>query len=183
MYASSQLMASFEPGDQRRYTWINTVSVDAKTYPYFAKYKAKTGSGSVTEYSIVLRLAEQYLIRAEARNEQGNMSGAISDLNVLRTRSRAEVTADIPNPLPDLSSSLTQEQIRDHILWERRVELFAEGGHRWLDLKRLNKVNEVMTTVTPSKGGGAWTAYKALYPIPLADILSSPVLKQNPGYN
>jgi hypothetical protein len=182
VYASSQLMKSFEPGDQRKKIWVDSVTVADKTYKYPAKYKVKRGAYPVTEYTIMLRVAEQYLIRAEARNEQNNPSGAVEDLNVLRTRARAEATDDVPDPLPDLANTLSIEQIRTAILQERRVELFTEGGHRWFDLKRLGKIDEVMATVALLKGG-TWSPYKYLYPIPIAEIRKSNILIQNPGYN
>jgi hypothetical protein len=65
---------------------------------------------------------------------------------------------------------------------ERRIELFSEWGHRWLDLKRTNRVDAVMGVVTPIKGGGTWQSYKQLYPIPQGDIDKSYSLTQNPGY-
>jgi len=68
-------------------------------------------------------------------------------------------------------------------LQEKKVEFFTEWGHRWCDLKRTAKVDEVMNIVAPAKGG-SWAAYKALYPIPVQDIQRNPSLKghQNPGY-
>jgi hypothetical protein len=187
VYASTSLMNSFEPGDDRENKWTDSVSVTVGTkttvYHYPAKYKVTTIAGSTTlsEYEIVFRLAEQYLIRAEARNEQSNTTGTIDDLNALRTRSRAEISTDIPDPLPDLTSSLTQVELRTKIMHERQVELFTEWSHRWFDLKRTNTIDAVMAPATALKGG-IWASYKALYPVPLADILLDPALTQNPGY-
>ncbi|ACU62051.1 RagB/SusD family nutrient uptake outer membrane protein [Chitinophaga pinensis] len=182
LYISDDLLNSFEPGDQRKAAWIGHINADNKDYPYPAKYKARFGEETVSEYTILLRLAEQYLIRAEARNEQNNTVGAIADLNVLHTRSRAAASPQVPNPLPDLPAGLTQTAIRTRILNERRVELFIEGGHRWFDIRRAGKIDEIMTKVSATKNGN-WQSFKALYPIPLSDILLSPLLKQNPGYN
>jgi hypothetical protein len=123
---------------------------------------------------MVLRLGEQYLIRAEARAQQGKVTGAGSaeeDLDAIRTRAGLSPT-----------TASTQAQMLDAILQERRVELFAEWGHRWLDLKRTNTIDQVMSVVAPSKGG-VWESYKALYPIPFNELLLNPKLKpQNPGY-
>ncbi|GAA3929248.1 RagB/SusD family nutrient uptake outer membrane protein [Chitinophaga oryziterrae] len=180
---SPSLMNSFEPGDARKDNWINTVTIGTDTFPYPAKYKIGFADGSTTfdEYTIVFRLSEQYLIRAEARNEQGKTSDAIADLNILRTRSRAEATAMVPDPLPNLSLSLTEAQLRPLILKERRVELFTEWGHRWFDLQRTGNINTAMTAAEIYKGG-TWLAYKALYPIPVSEILLNSALSQNPGY-
>jgi hypothetical protein len=181
-YVSNTLKNAFEPGDLRKRLWMDSVTSGGKPYAYPSKYKMIEGSAELTEYTIVLRLAEQYLIRAEARNEQNNSLGSVADLNVLRSRSRGAVTTAITNPLPALPNTLTKVELRDRILRERRVELFTEGGHRWFDLKRLSLIDEVMSVVTPLKGG-SWASYKALYPIPLHEILASHVLTQNPGYN
>jgi hypothetical protein len=184
VYASASLLSSFEAGDARKDNWVTTITTTGgDTYSYPSKYKVPfiDGSTNQTEYTIVLRLSEQYLIRAEARNEQGNMAGAIGDINVLRTRSRAAATLSTPNPLPDISASLTQTQLRDKILNERRVELFTEWGHRWFDLKRSNTLDAVMTQAELIKGG-TWANYKRVCPIPLSDILLNPAITQNPGY-
>jgi hypothetical protein len=66
---------------------------------------------------------------------------------------------------------------------ERRIELFAEWGNRWLDLKRMGAVDSVMTQVTPLKSGGKpWNSYQQWYPIPSADLQTDPNLTQNTGY-
>jgi len=182
---SPQLLAAFEKGDLRRDVWIGKftdVSVTPnKDYYYPYKYKVQSGS-TLSEYSIIFRLAEQYLIRAEARNEQNNIAGAIADINTLRTRSRAPISADTPNPLPALENSITKEQVGDAIQRERRVELFTEQGHRWMDLKRTKAIDQVMKEVCPGKGG-IWNTYKQLWPIPQSDILNNTKLIQNAGYN
>jgi hypothetical protein len=179
VYASTQLMTSFDVGDQRKNVWIGFRTVGVNTYPYPAKYKVRN-SLTISENTIVLRLAEQYLIRAEAKIQQTKISEGIADLNVLRSR------ADDPDPLASihlsqLSSTLSKDEALKAVLHERQVELFTEWGHRWFDLKRVDKIDEVMKVVTPLKGG-VWSSYKALYPIPVTDIRRSSILTQNPGY-
>ncbi|PTS95630.1 RagB/SusD family nutrient uptake outer membrane protein [Pedobacter sp. HMWF019] len=185
---SSSLMSSFEPGDARKDSWIGILTEGTDTFPYPAKYKISFSDlpddskfENLKEYAIVFRLAEQYLIRAEARNEQGNTAGSVEDLNALRTRSRAVATASVPNPLPNLSGSLTETQLRPIILNERRVELFSEWGHRWFDLIRTGNIDAAMITAESYKGG-TWAHYKSLFPIPASDILLNPALTQNSGY-
>ena len=170
VYLNNAVVNSFEIGDQRRADWIGTVEADGNTY-YFP-YKYKIGAEDVTtgEYIVVLRLAEQYLIRAEARVQQNNIAGAQSDLNQIRTRAGLSVT-----PAGDKKSLLAA------IMHERQVELFTEWGHRWFDLKRTNTVDAVMTDIAPGKGG-VWSSYKALYPIPQSEINTNPNLVQNTGY-
>lgn len=178
---STGLLNSFDNGDLRKESWINNVVFNSVDYPCIAKYKVLIGNSDVTEYPIILRIGEQYLIRSEARNNQGNSAGAVNDLNVLRSRSRASPTALIPDPLPNLSASLTQAELRPLILKERRVELFGEWGQRWFDLRRTGNIDAVLTAAQAYKGG-TWSPYKALYPIPVNEILLNPALIQNPGY-
>lgn len=170
VHLSSHLLNKFEAGDQRKTNWVNQITVGTDTFYYPFKYKSATQDAPVTEYLMVLRLAEQYLIRAETRAQLGNLAAAILDLNAIR--SRAGLTG---------SSAATKEILLADILHERRVELFSEWGHRWLDLKRTGKVNATMSEVTPQKGG-TWSPNWQLFPIPLADILKDPNITQNPGY-
>lgn len=177
-YLNSKLMEVFESGDERKALWTENVTVGADTYNYAYKYKVADLPVPTTEYMMVLRLGEQYLIRAEARAQQGNISGAVDDLNVLRTRARGSNSGD----LPALSSTLLPQQALDAVAKERRVELFTEWGHRWLDLKRTARVDEVMNVETPLKGGN-WNTNWQFYPIPIQEIQRDQKLKQNPGYN
>lgn len=164
---SDQLLNSFEVGDNRKIKWINSITVGTQTYYYPYKYKVKTGA-SVTEYYMVLRLAEQYLIRSDARAQQNNILGAISDLNVIRGRAG----------LPSLVTTLTQAQTLTAIEQERRVELFAELGNRWLDLKRTNRADAILG---PLKSPN-WQSTDVLYPIPLVQLQNDQNMTQNPGY-
>ncbi len=173
VYLSNNITNSFESGDQRKTSWVGSVTPNppgTATYYYVNKYKIGAGSGSVSEYSTVLRLAEQYLIRAEARAQQNNVSGAQSDLNAIRTRAGLSNTS--ANDKPSLLTAVMQE---------RKVELFTEWGNRWLDLKRTNTVDAVMTPIAITKGG-TWQTTDQLYPIPLTELQKAPQLVQNPGY-
>jgi hypothetical protein len=181
-YITEDLIAQFELGDQRKTFWTNSITVGATTYYYPYKYKVNLANQPITEQNTILRLGEQYLIRAEARIKQNNVSGGIEDINKVRERARASITVDIPNPLPPLLDTLTQSQALTALYHERRVELFTEWGHRWLDLKRTGMVDVVMEQVTAQKGG-TWSPNWAYYPIPLTDLQSDPNLKQNDGYN
>jgi starch-binding outer membrane protein, SusD/RagB family len=121
------------------------------------------------EYSTLLRLAEQYLIRSEARAQQNNIAGAQQDINVIRAR--AGLTATTANDKASLLMAIEQE---------RKVELFTEHGHRWLDLKRTGRAEVILA---PIKGSN-WQPTDVLYPIPQYQILNDPAMNnaQNPGY-
>lgn len=186
VYLSDFLLNSFKTGDVRAQygNWIDTTiypvsstTFDTVSYPY--KYKINsspgvTSTGGLQEYLMILRLAEQYLIRAEARAQQDNIAGSREDLLEIRRRAGLNDSTLIAN---DKASLLTA------VLNERQVELFSEWGHRWFDLKRTNNINSVMSIVTPIKANGLiWQSFQQLYPLPLSDLNTAPNLVQNPGY-
>jgi hypothetical protein len=169
---SSFLLNDFEPGDNRRSIWVDSVaSPDGTSYYYYPfKYEVNTPNAPVTEYEMVLRLGEQLLIRAEANAEQNDILDAVADLNKIRERAN----------LPDTTFN-DQADLLKAIYHERRIEFFSEWGTRWLDMKRTASVDTIMSTVTPTKGGN-WGTTDQLYPILLTELKSDPNLSQNPGY-
>jgi hypothetical protein len=178
---STNLLNAFEPGDLRRSAWVNRVEFPKGSgtyYMYASKYKTGADNRVIgtkpqvepTEYYMVLRLAEQYLIRAEAAAIGGQTGSAIDDLNVIRRRAG----------LGELSKTLTKEQVLAAVAKERQTELFMEWGHRWMDLKRTGKAEEVLSAIPqkqPWKG-----SYQLLYPIPIEEIRKDHFLTQNPNY-
>ncbi|OFY43270.1 MAG: hypothetical protein A2X18_13080 [Bacteroidetes bacterium GWF2_40_14] len=170
-----ELLNSFEAGDKRKINWVKGIT---NTTTYCTNKHKVASSSPITEYQMVFRLAEQYLIRAEARIQQsGKTADGIADLNVLRARARVTITAEVPNPLPVLSTTMTKEAALAAVEQERRIELFTEWGHRWFDLKRTGRVNAVLGALKPS-----WTSTAAIYPIPQNQLLNSD-MEQNPGYD
>jgi len=170
VYLSPFLINSFELNDLRKIKWTNSVTINGTTYNYPYKYKSAVNGSPVSEYLMVLRLAEQYLIRSEARAQQNKINEAKSDLNLVRAR------AGLPNTTANDKLSLLSA-----ILNERQIELFTEWGQRWFDIKRNSSVDSIMTIVTPQKGG-TWTSYSQWYPIPYSDIFNDPNISQNAGY-
>jgi hypothetical protein len=164
---TNDLVNTFEPGDNRFTAWTGNTIIGGQAFYYPYKYK-NGGGGSVTEYHVVFRLAEQYLIRAESRMHQNNISGAIEDLNIIRSRAG----------LAALSSSLSPDAAASALQQERRIELFAEFGHRWLDLKRTAKADLVIGALKP----GSWQTTDVLWPVPQAQRIVNPFLTQNKGY-
>lgn len=175
IYLSNFFLNAFEPGDNRATQWVGKITIGSTTYYFPYKYKQYSAAAGtpVTEHLMILRLGEQYLIRAEARAMEGNIGGAQADLNAIRTRAGLGGTN-----ASDQASLLTA------ILHERQVELFTEQGHRWLDLKRSGTINTIMTAVTPVKSNGVfnWNSNQQLYPIRPQDIILDPNLRQNSGY-
>ncbi len=169
---SKALLSSFEANDQRRSdgNWVKSIDLGGVKYYYPYKYKVASLGSPVSEYLMVFRLAEQYLIRSEARVQQGNIANSQSDLNIIRKR------AGLSNSTANDKNSLLSA-----ILHERQVELFTEWGHRWFDLKRTGNADVVMNAETPIKGG-TWEFTDQLYPIRINDILQNQNLTQNSGY-
>lgn len=177
------LLSKFLDTDLRKSSWIGREADQSvnpvKLYAYPNKYKIGSNTTGMfqdqQEFLVVMRISEQYLIRAEARAHLSRITGANSaaeDLNVIRHRAA----------LSDTDAKTLEEMVKA-ILAERQLELFSEWGNRWLDLKRTGILNDVMSIETPKKGG-LWASYKVLLPIPLSEFLNNPALRghQNPGY-
>jgi starch-binding outer membrane protein, SusD/RagB family len=111
--------------------------------------------------SFVIRTAELYLIRAEARAQQNNLPGALSDLNAVRDRAGLAPSA-----------AVSQGEILLAIENERRIE-FALEPHRWFDLVRTNRATDVLNITDETK---------LLLPLPTQQLLLDKALVQNTGY-
>ncbi|MBT1701042.1 RagB/SusD family nutrient uptake outer membrane protein [Fulvivirgaceae bacterium PWU4] len=168
---TNDLLSAFEPNDNRKAAWVGSVTVGSNIFHFPYKYKVKAGS-VITEYSMILRLAEQYLIRAESRAQQSKIDDAISDVDALRVR------AGLP-PIKQTNPGITKPDLLVAIEKERRIELFSEWGHRWLDLKRTARADEIMRLIK----GSNWESTDVLYPIPQGERENNPSLSQNAGYN
>lgn len=159
--ASNELLSWFSVEDRRRQVWFH---LKDRTRVHWVPYKYKVTNASITvEHSIILRLAEQYLIRAEALSQIGDLNNAISDLNVIRQR--AGINSIIGQP--------SQADLLEMIILERGREFFAEWGNRWLDLKRTGRAKEVLKYVK-----GDFDSPDEWYPIPENEQLKNPNLKK-----
>ncbi|WP_461532634.1 RagB/SusD family nutrient uptake outer membrane protein [Sinomicrobium sp.] len=164
---TDNLIHSFAPLDTRR-VWIGE-AISETEQAYFAEKYWFDITGTTEQYSMVIRLAEQYLIRAEARAMQNKLTEAIEDLDHIRERAGIDLLAD-NNP------DIGQQSLLDSIMLERSRELFSEWGHRWFDLKRTGQAKTVFGD-DPS-----WQNTDVLYPIPGEERLKNPFLSQNDGY-
>lgn len=174
MVISPMLKDVFEANDKRYTSWTKTITLGVVDFIVPYKYKAGADAPTHVENTMVFRLGEQYLIRAEARAWQDKITGAGSAAaDVDAIRSRAGLTP---------TSATTKATMLEAIAKERRTELFCEG-HRWPDLKRTGEIDNVMEVATPLKGG-TWEPHKALLPIPYGEFRLNPALRghQNPGY-
>lgn len=169
---SMQLVLDFDLTDGRRSNWLSKseVTTDGVTEVYFTlgKYKNRNASTFHTEYTMVLRLTEQYLIRAEAVAHLDRVSAAVNDLNVIRERATGLVPLD---------HQLSKAGCLNAVLKERRLELFSEWGHRFFDLKRTRQLDPVLGSLK-----NTWKSTSEALPIPQTEITYNSNLIQNNGY-
>lgn len=155
---TTDILGAYESGDER---YTASIAFEG-TLPYAIKYgDLATGADNV----IVLRLADMYLIRAEANAALGqNLSNVQDDIDEIRAR--AELGNTDADTFPELLAALEQE---------RWVE-FAFEGLRWFDLVRTDRAVDVLPNITDVN--------QTLFPIPSSEILTNtnPDMKQNPGY-
>jgi hypothetical protein len=141
----------------------NRKELIAQTAPpgnlWYGKLYYRTPTG--TDPAYVLRIAELYLIRAEARAQLGKTAAALVDLNAIRDR------AGVP-----VLTTTTKADLLLAIEAERRVE-FAFESDRWFDLIRTGRVGAVLNIPD---------ATKYVLPIPNSEILADKALTQNQGY-
>ncbi len=113
-----------------------------------------------------MRYADVFLMYAEALNENGKTTEALTFLNMVHTRAGLQ---------PYIG--LTQSDAREKIYLERRLELFLEG-QRWFDLVRTGRA---LATLQPL----GMKAHMTVFPIPLTQIQiinNKEIFPQNPGY-
>ncbi len=163
MSLREDFVASMEEGDLRRTHWVGIVTNGTTTWYHSHKYK----QNNPAQYSVIFRLPEQYLIRAEARTHLGKFLEAKQDLNKIRHRAGLDDT-----------TANSSDELLEAIVQERRFELFVEHGHRWFDLRRLGKATEVLAPIKPN-----WDAKNINLPIPETELSMNPnLLPQNLGY-
>jgi ABC-type Na+ transport system ATPase subunit NatA len=119
-----------------------------------------------TDPSYILRVAEQHLIRAEAKAQLDDLLAAVADLNIVRSRAG----------LNDTGAS-AKDDILAAILEERRFEFLWES-HRYFDLARTNTLKEQIEALKPNL---TITDRQKLFPIPSNEVILGG-LTQNPGY-
>lgn len=154
---SQSLIAAYEPGDSVRFQ--TTIGVQP---PHCNKY---TDIATMANNVYVIRLAEMYLIRAEARaRNQGDRSEIRADINTIRTR--AELNPISTDTYAGLLLAIEQEHRRE----------FAFEGHRWFEIVRTGRAIQLKPSITNTD--------QLLFPIPLTEIQNNtnPGMYQNRGY-
>jgi hypothetical protein len=153
---SESMIQSFVPADSLRYH--ATIAMDSTGVYYGYKYQELSEGGDAV---IVLRLAEMYLIIAEAlAYTNGDIARIRENIDVVRSRAGLEPTV-----------ASTYDELKLAIMNERRDE-FAFEGHRWFDLVRTNMATSLLGIED----------YQTLFPIPLSEMTTNKSMEQNPGY-
>ena len=188
---TDRFIKSFEEGDFRKEWGIKSNYVNAKgneviKRSYYNKYineeyleqeMPASNTNILTWQTQLIRLAEMYLIVAEAENEMnGPTPTAYQYINTIRKRAR--VDASNPAHVPDLSG-LSKDQFREAVYLERKHELFEEG-FAWYDLKRTQTFNKVQE-VRGDKLNVPIGVYNNTWLIPDFEILNNNI-PQNPDY-
>jgi len=157
----------FEPGTAGR----GNIKVEC------TKYIGKNGTINLDNIP-VLRISEALLNRAEARATAGSpvldLAGALTDLKSIKSRRYTDYTGSAAETD---DNAMTQSQLLEEILRQRRIE-FAFEGHRFFDLKRLGR--ELVKG--PHYSNVAFTDIRILPAVPQSEVDGNPNLKQNAGY-
>ncbi|MGI4871778.1 MAG: RagB/SusD family nutrient uptake outer membrane protein [Janthinobacterium lividum] len=195
---TAEFVSQFEAGDKRKPLTVFAPGDVLGGFTYTANYATTgfntrkfvvpTSSGTTVAFAddplncVVLRYADVLLILAEALNEQGQTSAALTPLNLVRARAG----------LADSRAS-AQAALREAIIKERRIELAFENGERWFDLIRTKDASGQVRALTflrslgaPNDaygvGRGNITEKYLLLPIPQNERDANPNIDQNPGY-
>jgi hypothetical protein len=188
---TSAFINSFPSGDNRKEWGIKNNYINAKgktivNRTYFNKFineqffeaelSPATANTTLGYTSPLIRLAEMYLIAAEAENEVNGPANAYQYIN--RIRQRARIDKNDLTHVPDLKN-LSKEDFRKAVISERKWELHLEGS-AWFDLKRTQTFSLVQTARGSSLSVPIGT-YNNTWLIPDFEI-SNNSIEQNPSY-
>lgn len=181
---TEEFVNQYETGDKRKdLTILYAGCPDFDSHQYKSSY-SNTGYNvrkflvpkSVSpEYNtnpnnfVVYRYADILLKKAEALNEQGKTNDAATPLNIVRTRAGLAGV-----------SGLSQMDMREKIIHERRMELAFEG-HRWFDMIRVQN-GDYAISFLKSIGKSNVNKNRLLFPIPQTEMDANSLMTQNPGY-
>lgn len=175
-YPADNLPAGYHYGDTIKCKWDPDITYTTRArfdWPYSRKAEGVNPENMNEKFmnndQVYLRLADTYLLKAEAEFKLGRPQDAANTLNIIRRRSNA--------------SEITSAQVNlDFILDERSRELFLEEHRRWT-LLRTHKFLE-RTMAYNKNGGQNLSARDTIYPIPqsVIDANLTKEMPQNPGY-
>jgi len=122
----------------------------------------------------VFRLADAYMMRAEANFRMGNIPEAVSDINIIRERAYG-----------DESGNISADDLDEEFILDERAREFYYEAHRRTDLIRFGQFTD--GTYQWQWKGGAYEGITTsnhlnIFPIPGDEVAANPKIKQNPGY-
>ncbi|MCG8318550.1 MAG: RagB/SusD family nutrient uptake outer membrane protein [Cytophagales bacterium] len=188
-------------GDPTDDTWSVTGYLPKKLVHYESAHPEEGASFNQQEYGWpVIRLADLYLLYAEALNEVSGPGGEVySWINLVRERAGVPDVEDAWNNFSVSPQRISnKDELRKIIHRERMIELVFEGQRFW-DLRRWKRAAEFMDgrlirgwTIMEGSTGGFYNVRTVaqqsfqtrdyLWPVPLENILDNPNLAQNPGW-
>jgi starch-binding outer membrane protein, SusD/RagB family len=158
----------------------NGVPIQRRFYPSLKKFKDSTRTSIAEAQSardaFVIRLAEMYLIAAEAEQKIGKLDSAAYYVNVIRTRAAW--------PGRTANMQVTPGQVTLDFILDERAREFAGEQMRWFDLKRTGKLVERIKSLNPD-GAPYVQPFHLVRPIPQSQIdavSNKAEFTQNPGY-
>jgi starch-binding outer membrane protein, SusD/RagB family len=173
---ADKIPVGFKVGDTIWCKWsqdITAARFKVNEWPYSRKAEGTSTADVQADYAwtdqIYIRLADTYLLRAEAKLKLNNLQGAADDINVIRNRSKAT---------PVTAAQVTMNYILD----ERSRELFIEEERRMTLLRTQTWFTR--TQLYNKFGGERITLRDTLFPIP-QDVIDANLTKafpQNPGF-
>lgn len=176
---AADLLALYDQANDVRYSsYFQVRPATNNTDIVDNKYRGRVVGNVIANLELndakMLRVAEMYLIRAEANFNLNQGASAMADINDLRT---ARITGYV-------EESLTGAALEAAIQEERRKELAFEG-HRWFDLKRLNQA--VVRGQDCTDGPAVACSldkddFRVVFPIPDAEVFANDNMRQNDGY-
>jgi hypothetical protein len=114
-------------------------AVDTANVQGIKTYLLPNVSQSPTDPIPIIRNEELILLRAEANIGLNNLAAAKVDLDFIRVNSGGLDT------LPD---GMTQAEMLDELLYNKRYSLFWEGGHRWIDMRHYGRLGQLPLAVS-----------------------------------
>lgn len=187
---TQKLLNTYEDGDPRAEWTVGPVDMPVTERDRIRKYvfdevRTQSNIGS-TNNPRILRYADVLLLKAEAHLETGNPTQALELINQVRERARN--SADTPSASP-ANRPLTEtnpDVIFDWLQKERYIELAAEEGHRWFDLRRWHQAGKIDLNnfdFSSIRSGFNISVPKHLFlPIPQSEMDANSNVVQNDGY-
>jgi len=225
-YATKKLVQSYSVWDTVRSNWNcpkfyynatpttftpATTAIVSPWYVYPGKYRRMyesnfagfggTGQGNYNSMNFpILRLADVYLMKAEAENQlNGPTQAAYDAINAVRRRA-FKVAINAPNAICDLQAGLSKGAFQDSLRSERMRELCFEGARKWDEIRwgtyvtdmqnLLIDANATFPAATPANqianplrtAAAAVSRKHFLLPIPSLELQLNNKLTQNPGW-